>query len=159
MSPTREIAKQSYDLLVALSEKIDKRMKDHFLLTIGGVQLAEHIEMLSSNEKGFVVWFGTVGRVKEIMEYAEEKKKDRFWEVLINSIDNLYIDEGDRVMSEKGIEDVLRRIPKHNIRTAVFSATLECIEDKISKLTRNKAKVVLRTTQVQNNKVISTAIP
>lgn len=103
MSPTREIAKQSYDLLVALSEKIDKRMKDHFLLTIGGVQLAEHIEMLSSNEKGFVVWFGTVGRVKEIMEYAEEKKKDRFWEVLINSIDNLYIDEGDRVMSEKGI--------------------------------------------------------
>lgn len=62
-------------------------------------------------------------------------------------------------MMEKGIDDVLRRLPKNNMRTAVFSATLEHIEDKISKLTRNKAKVVLRTTHVKNNKMISTAIP
>jgi hypothetical protein len=54
---------------------------------------------------------------------------------------------------------VLRRLPKVNTRTAVFSATLEHIEDKISKLTRNKAKVVLRTTQIENNKTVSTAIP
>lgn len=45
----------------------------------------------------------------------------------MNKIDHLYIDEGDRVMQEKGIENVLRRIPKQNTRTAVFSATLECI--------------------------------
>lgn len=46
-------------------------MKKHFLLTIGGVPLSEHIAKFASNEAGYVVWFGTVGRVKEIMEYAE----------------------------------------------------------------------------------------
>lgn len=92
LSPTREIARQSYDLLVSLSERIDPAMKSHFLLTIGGVAVSEHIDQLYQSEGGHVVWFGTVGRVKEIMEYAEENKKDRFWEVLLNKIDNLYID-------------------------------------------------------------------
>lgn len=54
---------------------------------------------------------------------------------------------------------MLAKLPKNNMRTAVFSATLEHIEDKISKLTRNKAKIVLRTTKVENRKTISTAIP
>lgn len=37
LSPTREIARQSYDLLVTLAELIDERLGEYFIITTGGV--------------------------------------------------------------------------------------------------------------------------
>ena len=54
------------------------------------------------------------------------EKMDQNW---LKKIEYLYIDEADRVLKEKGIEQVIRSIQKVR-RTAMFSATLQTLPQK-----------------------------
>ena len=54
------------------------------------------------------------------------EKMDQNW---LKKIEYLYIDEADRVLKEKGIEQVIRSIQKVR-RTAMFSATLQTLQQK-----------------------------
>ena len=129
LSPTREIAQQSYNLLCLLISHIDDSLLKYFICTTGGtVTLEENLRMIREDleETGFLVWFGTVGRIREILA-DEASQKDHWIKNMTNKIGYFYIDEGDRVLAEKGISDVVSRIPSM-IRTAVFSATLKHVD-------------------------------
>jgi superfamily II DNA/RNA helicase len=51
---------------------------------------------------------------------------DQNW---LKKVEYLYIDEADRVLKEKGIEQVIRSVQKVR-RTAIFSATLQTLQQK-----------------------------
>lgn len=91
-----------------------------------------------------LVLIGTVGRIREILMHSQEQQK------YLRKVDYLYIDEGDRVLKEKGIETVVKAVPKMR-RTAIFSATLQDITQNDLKLygMRNLAKISLKTTQLK----------
>ena len=80
---------------------------------------------------------GTVGRIKELSQ-----SMDIDW---FKKVDYLFIDEADRVLKEKGIEDVIRLIQKQR-RTAMFSATLQAMQQKNFDFfgMRNLAKITLK---------------
>ena len=59
---------------------------------------------------------GTVGRLRELGQHMEPN-----W---LKKVDYLFIDEADRVLKEKGIEEVIKSVQKLR-RTAMFSATLQ----------------------------------
>lgn len=94
-------------------------------------------------EKSVIVMMGTVGRVKEVITHSQELQR------YLRGVDYLYIDEGDRVLKEKGIELVVNALPKMR-RTAIFSATLQGITQNDLKLygMRNLAKISLKTTEL-----------
>jgi len=47
----------------------------------------------------------------------------------LKKVDYLFIDEADRVLKEKGIEELIKSIQKIR-RTAMFSATLQGMQPK-----------------------------
>lgn len=65
--------------------------------------------------------FGTVGRLREMGQQIGEH-----W---LKKVDYLFIDEADRVLKEKGIEELIKSIQKLR-RTAMFSATLQGMQQK-----------------------------
>jgi superfamily II DNA/RNA helicase len=110
----------------------------------GGKAVQEDIDRC---EKSVLVLIGTVGRVREILSHSQDHQK------YLRKVDYLYIDEGDRVLKEKGIETVVKAVPKMR-RTAIFSATLQDITQNDLKLygMRNLAKISLKTTQLKEEK-------
>jgi superfamily II DNA/RNA helicase len=104
----------------------------------GGRPLQEDLQRC---EQSVLVLIGTVGRVREIITYSQELQR------YLRQVDYLYIDEGDRVLQEKGIQTVVAAVPKMR-RTAIFSATLQAITQNDLKLygMRNLAKISLKAT-------------
>lgn len=69
---------------------------------------------------------------------------DQNW---LKKVEYLFIDEADRVLKEKGIEQLIRSVQKIR-RTAMFSATLQTLNQKNYDFygMRNLAKISLKQT-------------
>ena len=117
---------------------------NHIACMTGGHPLQADVEKCMSTS--LLVLIGTVGRAKELITYSVDMQR------YLNKVDFLYIDEGDRVLKEKGIEVVVRSVPKMR-RTAIFSATLQGITQNDLKLygMRNLAKISLKATLINND--------
>ena len=110
LSPTRELAKQNYDVFCALSEYLDLSVQ----LCIGGQSVDENIRSL---EKGAQVVVGTPGRVFDLLKRH----------VLVgNSFKSFILDEADEMLSrgfKDQIHDVFVYLPK-TCQVCLFSATM-----------------------------------
>ena len=110
LSPTRELAKQNYDVFCALSEYLDLSVQ----LCIGGQSVDENIRSL---EKGAQVVVGTPGRVFDLLKRH----------VLVgNSFKSFILDEADKMLSrgfKDQIHDVFVYLPK-TCQVCLFSATM-----------------------------------
>ena len=110
LSPTRELAKQNYDVFCALSEYLDLSVQ----LCIGGQSVDENIKSL---EKGAQVVVGTPGRVFDLLKRH----------VLVgNSFKSFILDEADEMLSrgfKDQIHDVFVYLPK-TCQVCLFSATM-----------------------------------
>lgn len=141
LAPTRELCQQSHQLLISLLQHMNSPYSEQVACATGGRPLQDDLVRC---DKSVLVLMGTVGRVREIITQSQERQK------YLRKVDYLYIDEGDRVLKEKGIEVVVKAVPKMR-RTAIFSATLQDITQNDLKLygMRNLAKISLKTTQLK----------
>ncbi len=80
--------------------------------------MATDIEKLKEST---IVFVGTIGRIRELSEHMDQN-----W---LKKVEYLFIDEADRVLKEKGIEQLIRSVQKIR-RTAMFSATLQALNQK-----------------------------
>lgn len=144
LSPTRELCIQTHQLLIALLQHMKSPFEEYAICTTGGKSVEEDLEKC---QKSVLVMIGTVGRVKELITHSQDLQR------YLREVDYLYIDEGDRVLQEKGIQLVVNAVPKMR-RTAIFSATLQGITQNDMKLygMRNLAKISLKTTELQPKK-------
>lgn len=115
LAPTRELARQSHQVLTAIGDRLDLRS----VLLIGGSSIAEASRALSSGVHAVV---GTPGRVLDMLE--RKKLNPRAIRLLV-------IDEADEMLSA-GFEDQVRGILSmmpEPAQLALFSATMpeECL--------------------------------
>jgi superfamily II DNA/RNA helicase len=120
LSPTRELSQQTYGVLKKLLDHLpDKIRATQYLSYVkcatGGNELKVDIGEVSENT---VVLIGTIGRIRELSNHF-----DGSW---LKKVEYLYIDEADRVLKEKGINELIRAVQKLR-RTAMFSATLQSL--------------------------------
>ena len=110
LSPTRELAKQNYDVFCALSEYLDIKVR----LCIGGQKLDDDIKEL---DKGAHIIVGTPGRIFDLLKRH----------VINGSMFKSFIlDEADEMLSrgfKDQIHDVFVYLPK-TCQVCLFSATM-----------------------------------
>jgi len=116
ISPSRELARQTYDLVNELSGELEKRgqPKLNTLLSIGGIDMKEQDHIL---RKGVHMVVATPGRLLDLLQ----KKK-----INLNLCKYLGLDEADRLI-DLGFEDDIRQVLdyfKGQRQTLLFSATM-----------------------------------
>ncbi|XP_038218233.1 ATP-dependent RNA helicase DDX18-like [Zerene cesonia] len=124
ISPTRELALQTYGILKKLLDNINLT---HALI-VGGVKKKKELLLL---QQGVNIVVGTPGRLLDHLENTEEFN--------CKNLKCLILDEADKLLEagfEKHIMGIIKLLPK-NRQTGLFSAT---IDDKV----RNLATIVLR---------------
>ncbi|KAE8216468.1 hypothetical protein CF327_g309 [Tilletia walkeri] len=114
--PSRELARQTYEGILALAEALVKGgyPEIRVLLCIGGISMAEQSSVL---QRGFHIVVATPGRLQDLLE----KKK-----FTLESCKYLCMDEADR-MIDMGFEDDVRNIMSFFTKqrqTLLFSATM-----------------------------------
>ncbi|CAD6896906.1 unnamed protein product [Tilletia controversa] len=114
--PSRELARQTYEGILALAEALLKGgyPEIRVLLCIGGISMAEQSSVL---QRGFHIVVATPGRLQDLLE----KKK-----FTLESCKYLCMDEADR-MIDQGFEDDIRNIMSFFTKqrqTLLFSATM-----------------------------------
>ncbi|CAG4945207.1 unnamed protein product [Colias eurytheme] len=124
ISPTRELALQTYEILKKLLVNINL---SHALI-VGGVK--KNKELLSL-QQGVNIVVGTPGRILDHLENTKEFN--------CKNLKCLILDEADKLLEagfEKHIKGIIKLLPKKR-QTGLFSAT---IDDRV----RNLASLVLR---------------
>lgn len=114
--PSRELARQTYEGLLATAEVLEHNgfPRIGVLLCIGGISMAEQSHTLN---KGFHIVVATPGRLQDMLD----KKKFN-----LDCCKYLCLDEADR-MIDMGFEDDVRNIMsffKRQRQTLLFSATM-----------------------------------
>ncbi|KAK0528943.1 DEAD-box ATP-dependent RNA helicase 35 [Tilletia horrida] len=114
--PSRELARQTYEGILAIAESLVKGgfPEIRALLCIGGISMAEQGPVL---QRGFHIVVATPGRLQDMLE----KKK-----FTLESCKYLCMDEADR-MIDQGFEDNVRDIMSFFTKqrqTLLFSATM-----------------------------------
>ena len=114
--PSRELARQTYEGFVAMSEKLEQGGYPQLrsLLAIGGISMADQHHVLSG---GIHIVVATPGRLQDLLN----KKTFN-----LDACKFLCMDEADR-MIDMGFEDDVRNIMsyfKHQRQTLLFSATM-----------------------------------
>ena len=138
VSPTRELAKQIYDVAVPFIESISKETaKAGAMLLVGGTDVAFDVQNFSQN--GAVALIGTPGRLDDVM--VRSKVLD------LKRVELLILDEADRLLSMgfvKTLNNIIGRLPKQR-RTGLFSATqTEETEELARAGLRNPVRVTVR---------------
>ncbi|XP_014367744.2 probable ATP-dependent RNA helicase pitchoune [Papilio machaon] len=134
ISPTRELALQTYEVLKKLLAAIDL---PHILI-VGGVKKHKEIKLL---QKGANIVVSTPGRLLDHLQNTEFNLKN---------MKCLILDEADKLLEagfEKHIAGIIKLIPEDR-QTALFSAT---IDDKIKNLARLSMKSSPVLISVQDN--------
>lgn len=142
LSPTRELATQSYEVLCKVFGSLSECPLKPMLL-IGGTMTAYDDQMNTFRKDGANIIVATPGRLEEFMKrYSSEMAaamRDAF-EVLI-------FDEADRLLDmgfESSIRAVLGALPKQR-RTGLFSATMtDAIGELIRTGLRNPVRVTVK---------------
>ena len=114
--PSRELARQTYEGFVAMSEKLEQGGWPQLrsLLAIGGISMSDQHHVLSG---GIHIVVATPGRLQDLLN----KKTFN-----LDSCKFLCMDEADR-MIDQGFEDDVRNVMsyfKHQRQTLLFSATM-----------------------------------
>ncbi|VVD02828.1 unnamed protein product [Leptidea sinapis] len=128
ISPTRELALQTYKILRKLLENTDLTHR----LIVGGVK---KLKELKSLQKGVNIIVGTPGRLLDHLDNTKDFHCD--------NLKYLILDEADKLLEagfEKHIARIIMHLPKDR-QTGLFSAT---IDDKV----KNLAKLALRRNPV-----------
>ena len=143
VSPTRELAKQIYDVLVPFLSAIETpstakaKAKARAMLLVGGTDAAADAKTFAEN--GAVALVGTPGRLDDVM--VRSKVMD------LKCVDLLILDEADRLLSMgfmKTLNAIVARLPKQR-RTGLFSATqTEETEELARAGLRNPVRVTVR---------------
>jgi superfamily II DNA/RNA helicase len=110
--PTRELAKQVVDVLAPLGKELGMRVAPFY----GGTSLEKQVRNL---RKRIEIAVATPGRMIDLLERKE---------LDLDQVGILVIDEADR-MADMGflpqVEWIMRKVPKENRQTLLFSATLD----------------------------------
>ncbi|KAI9203441.1 P-loop containing nucleoside triphosphate hydrolase protein [Polychytrium aggregatum] len=143
ISPTRELAKQIYDVISKFIDSInahapesDDRTITHSLF-IGGTD--EQADIAQFREHGAHIVVGTPGRLDDLLKRSHTFNTKEL-EVLI-------LDEADRLLDmgfEQSLNSIIQRLPKQR-RTGLFSATMnEALSELVRAGLRNPVKVVVK---------------
>jgi translation initiation factor 4A len=134
LSPTRELAQQTNDVVNALAEYLEVRSH----ACIGGTRVSMDIQSLENCQ--FVV--GTPGRVFDLLK---RKALD------VSCLKLLILDEADEML-DRGFRDQIYDIfqmLKEDVQVAIFSATMPPEALEISeKFLRNPVKILVKTEEV-----------
>jgi len=138
LSPTRELAHQTYNVASRLAEWIEGV---NILKVIGGRQRRQDYEGLRRGAQ-FVV--GTPGRVFDLLENGGGAFSTDYLQVLC-------LDEADEMLS-RGFKDSMYDIFQHmpmSIQVCLFSATMPVeVRELSKKFLRNPAKILVKAGQV-----------
>ncbi|XP_073999366.1 ATP-dependent RNA helicase DDX55 [Rhodnius prolixus] len=116
ISPTRELALQTSEVLEKFLSRMKRRYKQALL--IGGTKVSEDIERLSDCGANIII--ATPGRLEDLFT-----RGDIPLHLAVKSLELLVLDEADRLLElgfEKSINTILEYLPKQR-RTSLFSAT------------------------------------
>ena len=122
LSPTRELAKQTYDVLNSLGEYLSD--DDYCKLGVGGTRLSADIGYFKYKQPLILV--GTPGRVYDYIQRGLVK---------CDNIKLFILDEADELLSQgftQQIHDIFKCLPS-NTQVALFSATMPPEVVEISK--------------------------
>ncbi len=113
-SPTRELAKQIFDMAYKIAEHSDKPYK--IKLYVGGTNRDKELTWLENNQPDLVI--GTPGR---IWDYAIKERK-----LLIHHCQYFVVDEADMALETGFLEEIdnICGIMPRNLLMCVFSATI-----------------------------------
>lgn len=133
ISPTRELAMQTHQTLVTL-------FKDMFpsILCIGGRDIQEDIRSIALTCPVIVI--GTPGRINELLNQRHIQGK---------YLDMLVLDEADRLLDmgfHQTVQSIISHLPKQR-RTALFSATMNNLDDLIKVGMRDPVRVQVSSTK------------
>ncbi|KAI8837227.1 DEAD-domain-containing protein [Chytriomyces cf. hyalinus JEL632] len=145
ITPTRELAKQIYDVVSTFLKFLNPEDPDspsnktHHLahqLFIGGTSVNQDIASFKSHGGNIII--GTPGRLEDLLTTR----------TLIFNTKNLAVlvlDEADRLLEfESSVTAILNRLPKQR-RTGLFSATMtEALDGIVKAGLRNPVKVVVK---------------
>ena len=139
VSPTRELARQIFDVAVPFLESVEGAPP---MLLVGGTDVAADVREFHVN--GALALIGTPGRLDDVM--ARSKSMD------CKQTELLVLDEADRLLSmgfAKTLTAIIARLPKQR-RTGLFSATqTEEVEELARAGLRNPVRVTVRDAAAQ----------
>ncbi|ORY35017.1 P-loop containing nucleoside triphosphate hydrolase protein [Naematelia encephala] len=145
LAPTRELAQQSHDTLVALG----KELGIHSVCLFGGVGKDEQYKSLKDSRVKIVV--GTPGRTLDLAEAGD---------LDLSTVKYLVLDEADRML-DQGFENDIRRIIAHcpakdaGRQTVMFSATWpESVRRLASTFLNDPVRITVGSDELSANKRI-----
>lgn len=118
LSPTRELANQTNDVLQKFLEEKELSFLLHKLL-VGGTSVEEDVEVLKNS--GAQILICTVGRLMDLLERSDDLRLAG----RVKSLEILILDEADSLLNlgfEIQINTILSYLPRQR-RTGLFSAT------------------------------------
>ena len=148
ISPSRELASQTYEVAVKLSIQFPD-IKIQCL--IGGHSKIEDISKLENDEKNIVI--GTPGRIYDLLESQDLNMK---------TLEILILDEADRLLDmgfKDTVQDIIKKLPKQR-RTGLFSATMTTdIECLIKAGLRNPVYIDVKITKSNTEAASTQKVP
>ena len=136
LAPTHELARQTYNVAVGLSSKMD--LKVH--ACIGGTALRDDITALKN---GAQIVVGTPGRIYDLIDRKALKT---------SAVLNIVVDEADQMLEnnfQQQIAQILQVGFPEQTRIALFSATLpQTVLDFSEKLLQNPIRILRQADQV-----------
>ena len=133
LSPTRELAVQTYDVL----KRLGSFMKIKIQLLVGGTSINEDTHLLENDEPHFIV--GTPGRVQDMIRRNVLKT---------DNIKFLILDEADEMLSIGFKDQVYNIFQKMNndIQVGLFSATIPVELNALTeKFMRDPIKILVKS--------------
>ena len=132
LSPTRELATQSYNVISSISSNMNIKTQ----LLIGGTFIDKDISLLNNNTPHIVV--GCTGRVFDLIKRNHLKYKD---------IKLMILDEADEMLSigfKEQVYEIFQYL-NNDVQIALFSATMPTeIENLTNKFMRNPIKILVK---------------
>jgi ATP-dependent RNA helicase len=137
LSPTRELCKQTYDVVTAIGSMM-KGLQVQML--VGGTPMEEDISNLKNNTPHVIT--GCPGRIFDMMRRNNINCKH---------IKLIVVDEADELLSfgfKQQLYDIFQYLPQ-NIQVALFSATLPSGLNSITdKIMRNPINIIVKAEQL-----------
>ncbi|KAK9760143.1 ATP-dependent rRNA helicase spb4, variant 2 [Basidiobolus ranarum] len=146
VSPTRELAKQIYEVMDIFLKSSSQPLK-HALYIGGETSIAEDIKHFK--EEGPDILIGTPGRLEDLLTGRGGAK-------LINTkeLDVLVLDEADRLLDmgfSNSLTNIIGALPKQR-RTGLFSATMtDALSELVRAGLRNPVRVVVKVEDLKSH--------
>lgn len=135
LSPTRELATQTHNVISNIGEHLFETNKNFCGMFVGGTRIQDDIKKV---QNGSVLAIGTPGRLLDIIKRGT---------IVTNEIKMIVLDEADEMLSQgfqEQIYEIFRFMPK-DIQICLFSATLsKDVLDITEKFMREPIRILVR---------------